>query len=128
MRVINIVFLIAIVVVLGVLSFLNKGDVTFKYFFGEGKYMLTVPMYYVFVVTFLAGALYVYLFSFISRVKLKWQIRRMQKQIRAYETDISKLRNMPLTTETTLTDSKAKTAGDSPARIPTAEIFESDKD
>lgn len=86
------IVIMATLVVAIIFSTLNYSTVPFHYLFGETRLPLSILLVAAFVGGFLAGLLLDALVLYRQKVR----IRRIERQLRAYESEISNLRKLPL--------------------------------
>jgi uncharacterized membrane protein YciS (DUF1049 family) len=82
----------ATLVVAIIFSTLNYSFVPFRYLFGETQLPLSVLLVAAFVGGFIAGLLLDLWIMYRQKVR----IRRIERQLQAYESEISNLRKLPL--------------------------------
>lgn len=95
MKAISALIKLAVIVAIAGFSMMNMAGVEITYF--PGKPSISLPLFVVVLASIAVGAVLVTLIYAADRVRLGSQIRALRKQLKNSESDIVKLKNLPLT-------------------------------
>ena len=102
-------FIIAILVMLFVLILIVENHtalstkVIFRFhIFTYNAQTPEISLYFIVAISFLFGVLITGLYGMVERFRLKRQLRQMNKQLKEKEKELNSLRNLPVTSEETV--------------------------
>jgi uncharacterized integral membrane protein len=99
MKIINLILKIVILCIIVVFGAFNMQTVAIKYFFGKAP--IELPLFVVMIISFLIGMFITYLLFITDRMRLKKELNRIKKSQKEKDSELLRLRNLPLDEEKT---------------------------